>query len=649
MSKKGLLRAGLRSRRWQLYVWEIGACLLMCALPAIIVATLYPYAGRPLPQWPLRISLNVILVVYSTILKTNIAFVTASCLGQLGWRWFTHGRPLYDFVRYDSASRGVWGSLQLLWAQRFHDPLTTLAGTILILSVFIDASLQLLVDQSNCSWPTQGVQANIPRTNLFDDTRDSLGSGDDISTTITNGIWGSGTGVDATCPTGNCTFSETYGTIGYCSSCQDSSADITIEIGCHPENVSTVPVAFPSDCPPNSTFVIESSLPREYYRSDPQHAKRLNVSYKVEISPDSEWVISEDGLEVSRIETVYNKSEKLHERIIVRVLMGMTSSSGRHLNVTTGKPLEGCENTDPVNSWRCRGYGAATCMIQPCVRIYNASVEKGKTAENKLVDTGLMTWAPDPTEGNKGLAMLDTTCLTKDQKENLIGKSYHLERDVRWSPYNATTWPDANSSLVDISMVHELLGQKCLYFIGSGFASDLVPFRLSGELTGAVEIGGIVTFMGLHRESDFGFAGNSVLAHMYNSGNFGFERIEHTFSNISDSLTTYIRLHASGNYSEPATGQVFHFAACLVVNWFWIAFPSSVISLTVLLFFTSAYSARGQDVPVWKTFLLPWIVSLSGAPLNRDFDKMEETAKEIKSRFHTLQSPEIDISRLGSG
>lgn len=45
-------------------------------------------------------------------------------LGQFKWSWFRHPRPLSHLEIYDEASRGVWGSIALLWTlrlkYRFH-------------------------------------------------------------------------------------------------------------------------------------------------------------------------------------------------------------------------------------------------------------------------------------------------------------------------------------------------------------------------------------------------------------------------------------------------------------------------------------------------------------------------------------------------
>ncbi|KAI1446928.1 hypothetical protein F5Y02DRAFT_380603 [Annulohypoxylon stygium] len=49
----------------------------------VTFATLHPHDGRPLPQWPFRISVNTLLSIYSMIIKANVSFIAVSCIGQL--------------------------------------------------------------------------------------------------------------------------------------------------------------------------------------------------------------------------------------------------------------------------------------------------------------------------------------------------------------------------------------------------------------------------------------------------------------------------------------------------------------------------------------------------------------------------------------
>lgn len=65
--------------------WEIAACILILAVPAIMVGTVFPHAGQPIPQWPFRISINALLSIYTLVFKSAIAYVVTCCVGQLQW------------------------------------------------------------------------------------------------------------------------------------------------------------------------------------------------------------------------------------------------------------------------------------------------------------------------------------------------------------------------------------------------------------------------------------------------------------------------------------------------------------------------------------------------------------------------------------
>lgn len=60
----------------------INAILLLVVISAI-VATLYIHAGQPIPQWPFHITINAMISIYAVILKASMAFIQASCIGQM--------------------------------------------------------------------------------------------------------------------------------------------------------------------------------------------------------------------------------------------------------------------------------------------------------------------------------------------------------------------------------------------------------------------------------------------------------------------------------------------------------------------------------------------------------------------------------------
>ncbi|KAI1100140.1 hypothetical protein F4804DRAFT_348777 [Jackrogersella minutella] len=637
----------------QIWKWETSACFLVLAVICIIIATLYPHDGRPLPQWPLKISVNTLLSIYSMVLKGGLSFITVSCIGQLQWDWFSHGRPLYDLIGYDNAGRGAWGSLQLLLKHRLSQPLTALGGFLLILSVGIDPSIQQLISPSDCNVAMDNEKAILPRTNKFDDLSDTPTFGDDIRSAMLRGITQLGNGIYPECTTGNCSFSDSYNTIGYCSFCEDSSDEITID-SIHSIIPSNSSMELNNDyCGDKTAWTLRSNLPRDsYITTNPVAPSQLNVTYTVincsRPYPDSDYA----GTEMAKMDVLYEEQPQRPDKITVKILAGKTSFSDRHIDTSTGQSIEGCENGATVNSWRCKGYGAATCTLQPCVRVYNATVETGRLTEHLIAQSGTMAWATDPIQ-NIGLGMVDISCLTPEDRRQLTAQGYSINGTVRWLPYAVDFGGeegDSNPSRVE--MTNSLLTRKCLYFMSTGFVSSMGPFVMSSYLTGTVKANGGLAW-GADNFSISSFDGPQIQQYIYDSGRINFDHIQETFSNISESLTAYIRTHGHENYSEPATGQVFHYAVCLQVRWQWMAFPSSVALFTIALFLATICSKSLKRFPAWKTSLLPWLMCGPGnidilnmdelEEKSYDIDDMENMSKDIVITWKPLPNPHIQL------
>lgn len=74
------------------------------------------FDGKALPTLPLSITLNTFLAFFTTLTKAAFMIAVCEALSQWKWNWFATraDRPLHDFQLFDDASRGAWGSLQLL-------------------------------------------------------------------------------------------------------------------------------------------------------------------------------------------------------------------------------------------------------------------------------------------------------------------------------------------------------------------------------------------------------------------------------------------------------------------------------------------------------------------------------------------------------
>lgn len=101
------------------WAFEIVSLLVSAAAVAGIIVVLAHFDSRPLPEWPLNITLNTLIALLSTLANANLAIPLQSGLSQLKWIRFKAGRaPLTDMEAFDDASRGTWGATLLLLKAR---------------------------------------------------------------------------------------------------------------------------------------------------------------------------------------------------------------------------------------------------------------------------------------------------------------------------------------------------------------------------------------------------------------------------------------------------------------------------------------------------------------------------------------------------
>jgi hypothetical protein len=105
--------------------WELGACFGSLAAFIAMFALLMTYNNKTQPNWPYRITLNSAVSWLTAIMKGMLLVPAAACISQSTWIYYesksygtSKGHSLKALTTYDSASRGPWGSVQLLWALR---------------------------------------------------------------------------------------------------------------------------------------------------------------------------------------------------------------------------------------------------------------------------------------------------------------------------------------------------------------------------------------------------------------------------------------------------------------------------------------------------------------------------------------------------
>ena len=134
--------------------------------------------------------------------------------------------------------------------------------------------------------------------------------------------------------------------------------------------------------------------------------------------------------------------------------------------------------------------------------------------------------------------------------------------------------------------------------------------------------------------------GPQSLQTIYNYGNVTFDRVDETFQNISDSITSFIRQSKFSNWSNPAEGVTMRDQVCLSVRWPWLVLPAVLVLLTVIFFIAIIVDTRptGNRAPIWKSSPLALLLhgfELPNKPAANidELNDMEELAKGIIVRF----------------
>lgn len=97
------------------WLLEIASLCFSAVCMSTIFWVMVLYNGKEIPHWPLGITFNGFISVFSVCAKASLIFPTAECIGQLKWSHFKENTgPMMDFERIDLASRGPWGALLLL-------------------------------------------------------------------------------------------------------------------------------------------------------------------------------------------------------------------------------------------------------------------------------------------------------------------------------------------------------------------------------------------------------------------------------------------------------------------------------------------------------------------------------------------------------
>lgn len=653
---------------WGFWKYELFAVALCWIALGALLGTLLPHRDDPLPKWPFNITINTLVSIYSSVFKMALAYLLPQCVGQLQWLWFSatqRPRSLFDVVLYDSASRGVTGSLAWLGRNHVRQPLMTLAVLVIVAATVLDPFFQLLLQYTDCETLYDGPRpaAQISKTNYISQY------GDFFLSLSASALVGSTGPSPAECPTGNCTFPE-HVTMGYCSSCQDISDQI--QTSCYlppdPEDVweSMVLGKYLVDCdwnaPSSINFSVRSNVSSPYNRSDIDPALLTSLG----------WIDFWSTPKVPNITTGSVGTAPAGDQAMEILIL-----QGRPAPKLLGKwPIPQfasnnltCSPTNR-NDWACRGYGAASCSLYPCVKALNASISNDLFVE-QVVDQSTLDDILKPDiaiiDSLRGsgtpATFIDTHCLTQEQRASLnsIGISVstytsdpnttafqtYPENGKRWI-WSNVQWNDTYPGYTapkNATFPLSMMADGCIYLYDPSWAlmDKTIPEAFSGLLSPgsySVTEGVDVTYDSVSLSGPDGLAAFQDL--VFSGRNMSFDLVQEGFDNISTLFTNYLRVNGNQNWTRPANGTAYHYAVCLRVDFKWIAFPVTLLVCTIVILISTIITTSRHTVPTWKTSPLAYIFHGQGAGDKKDRSKDSPEPAEIIPQLHpaTLETIE---------
>ncbi|KAI1132457.1 hypothetical protein F5Y10DRAFT_208431 [Nemania abortiva] len=577
---KGTRRRGRNIQMWWL---EIVLCFTMIGALFAIVGTLFPHQNQPTPQLPSWTSVNSLVAIEIVIMKLVIATIASQGLGQLKWRWYyKNSRPLSDLAVFDSASRGIFGAIKLVWLLRGRGLLASMGALVLIISTIIDPFGQEIIRFYQCSILEPSARATINTTNFI-----SAGLGP-LSTFVSSvslpmqveiqkAIFDSTNQAQMKfdCLSGNCTFTDTYKTMGFCNRCSDIS-----------DRVKIITL---------NTTATNYTLPQ------------MNLTLGSGIQTGSFSMGSGTDGDIDKL-AFYS--------------IAAWSKNGSKNT---------CDSATP-DSWACKGFGAAVCTIKPCVQSKRAVISLNRLYETAAAP-GAGVWAQP--EVDQISRTIDMSCANATERAALQRQGYRFDSNTDWIAFNASWRAPA-------STIYETIRRKCVFEYSTWDIYVLTSFMY--DYFAGTAVTGYPTFIASIQASTGPiqlveiFNNGSITFESYASI---FDRIANAMEVFSRENprgdSNFAQSAGSSDAADQVFGDVYYTRTCIQVRWQWLAFPAALCLLTLLFFVGMVIETRwlADDEGTWhdyKTDTLPLL-----------FHGLE---RHVLDNYHTALASSSSVSEV---
>ncbi|KAI2483559.1 DUF3176 multi-domain protein [Pyrenophora tritici-repentis] len=580
------------SRMWKKgWTAETFSCIFALLALLGLVATLLAHQDKPLPDWPQIVGINSIVSIFSMLIRAGVGMVLAEGISQSKWQWFRTARTLGDMEKFDSASRGAWGSVLLLFGFRIKKPyfIASMGAFITIMAAFTGFAAQQLIIFQDCQRPDNSAPVGIRRSNYFNAVGDRLGSqlyDEFLPMAVAMDIGMLQPVEDRTqalsygCTTGNCTFPASdgpaYSTIAIGHTCDDVTSQ-----------VQEIPLTRNHDYAYAGTKIM--SEPYENgTTSNPSNTTSMVEGYFNTTLPNGTYVWN-IGLSLPLGDDQYSTDP------LKFAMFGWPGA------LVTGVSMMGYNGTlgsvkmiyrPEFNNYTY--YKAVSCDLYPTVNTYAVRYHNGVLQETLLSSDRM---GQDIAFGKGTIFRLATKqTIRNGTLADCTPRSTPAPNYEGVARANVATAPiNASFSALEGTPAMEVVFYPvdCVYAFSRASATGI-----NRHLETAFQEQWLT-------KPAYSFNTSAALRRLYNDREMNLQSVDSFMQNLTTSMTTVLRVHGEKNFSQPALGTVWFSTTCIYVNWKWTAFPAVMIALSAVFLVLVAVESRGvESERLWKSSIL---------------------------------------------
>lgn len=593
--------------------WELLQLLIASGLFAAICIVLYIYTGKELPEWKnLGITLNTLVSIIATFFRASIAIISSEVLAQLKWEWLSGSfRPMSDIQMFDTATRGVIGSLQLLPAIALRQPLTLEAILILFLSLGIGSFTQQSIQTYQCLQPVHLVpppSITIAKTLDWSDfaqltqggryglkakmslaMKDAIIQARNISTLYS-------------CPTGYCNFTTfpeytsqgltkrmSHASLGICSACT---------------NIDKLVLQHDRDGKKTTTY----SLPTD----ESKNGSRIVLG-------------SQDGVRDTHMSVHTTRNLDWTNKTVSRAFLNRARWSISNITFLAARDHYSID------------VAAAACILYPCIRYYTAAVKTFRLSEDMVWEVPLRTQSPEKIWSAKAKSFgydwkgVMRPCLVNGKRRNLSDIPSSTDHSTRvyfhkddWAEQSIDKPPSFDNITAPAECVMEFPRNLGLAFeteIEATFNFNCTPADdTSGELSCRTDSA---------MENSYPSPLSSFLKENRTS-----EAIDNALELIATRITQEIRQVRKDSKHLRVTGNASENRFCVQIAWKWLIFPGALLGLCAILLFAVIFRfGLSKKRRIWKSSVLPLLLRDYPGLERMDLKEIEQLAEGFEAKM----------------